>query len=101
MNSTNSQLRQDPVSGDWVIIAPRRAKRPHDNGIKSPNRPIPPAETCPFENPIKSGHKPLLLYGTQKDWSLQIAENKFPVLTHSDICAMSARRALYNVVAGV
>ena len=35
-----SQLRQDPVTHDWVIINPDRAKRPEDTGA---------AETlCPF-----------------------------------------------------
>ena len=97
MNSTNSQLRQDPVSGDWVIIAPGRSKRPHDNGGKKSKRFILPVKSCPFENPIKSGHKLFLIYGTQEDWSLQVVENKFPVLTHAKICSMPIRRGLFNI----
>ncbi|MEI6499080.1 MAG: HIT domain-containing protein [bacterium] len=41
------ELRQNIITGDWVVIAPERAKRPHDfvipKGIKVGHR-----EDCPF-----------------------------------------------------
>lgn len=41
------QLRQNIVTGEWVVIAPERAKRPHDFIVKA-DRSDQPVETCPF-----------------------------------------------------
>lgn len=78
-----SQLRQDLVSGDWIVIAPGRARRPHQL-VKTPEkRKIAPKAGCPFEQPQKSGHqKPILIYGDAKNWQLQIIENKYPAFRH-------------------
>ncbi len=63
----NSELRQDIVSGDWIVIAPRRSKRP-DQFIKKEKRIKAPINRCPFENPQKSGHgEPILLYKNPKN----------------------------------
>lgn len=118
-----SQLRQDLVSGDWIVVAPGRGKRPHQF-VKNPEkRKIPSKATCPFENPQKSGHgKPILLYphtkrglvpaaqnknnprydagvyGSEKDWQLQIVDNKYPAFTHKDNkCASFFREGPYLV----
>ncbi|MBI4591519.1 MAG: galactose-1-phosphate uridylyltransferase, partial [Candidatus Rokubacteria bacterium] len=43
-----SELRLDLATGEWVIIATERARRPHD--FRTPER-VPaetPPETCPF-----------------------------------------------------
>ncbi len=78
-----SQLRQDLVSGDWIVIAPRRGKRPHQVVKKSAKRKIASKTGCPFENPQGSGHdKPILIYGNHQNWQLQIVENKYPALSH-------------------
>lgn len=41
------QLRQNIVTGDWVVVAPERAKRPHDfimpKKVKNPDK-----SSCPF-----------------------------------------------------
>ena len=44
-----SEVRQDIVTGDWVVIAIGRAKRPHD--FLSQSREIfrEPQSECPFE----------------------------------------------------
>ncbi len=92
-----SQLRQDLVSGDWILIAPARAKRPYR--IKPAKRKIAPKAGCPFEDPQKSGHKkPILIYGNHKNWQLQIVENKYPALTHRhdrDKCAAIKKEGPY------
>jgi len=93
-----SELRQDLVSGDWMVVASGRAKRPHlfakcgrqkfDQSIKD----------CPFEDPQATGHgEPLLIYyregkkkriGNSKklvrDWTVQVIKNKFPALGPGD-----------------
>jgi len=76
-----SELRQNPVSKDWVAIASRRAKRPEELIIKNQKRKIISKKNCPFENPQKSGNKPPVLtkyLPNQKNWFLQIFENKYP-----------------------
>lgn len=45
-----SELRQDLVSGDWILIATLRGRRPHDFFKKTKKSFIQPKRTCPFEN---------------------------------------------------
>ncbi len=94
-----SQLRQDLVSGDWIVIAPGRAKRPHHLIKKPEKRTIAPKAACPFENPQKSGHgNPILVYGNNKDWQLQIIQNKYPAFTHKgNTCAAIVKSDPYSV----
>lgn len=41
------QLRQNIISGEWVVIAPERAKRPNDFVVAADSAPHDPT-TCPF-----------------------------------------------------
>lgn len=95
----NSQLRQDPVSGDWIIIAPGRAKR---YTTKKQKRLKAPIKTCPFENPQTSGNgEPVLLYKGKKDWVLQIIPNKNPALISGDVCPKIFKHGPYSIIEGV
>ena len=78
----NNELRQDIVSGDWIVISSKSSKRP-DQFTKKEKRIIAPVKGCPFENPQQSGHKkPILIYPTNtKKWRLQIFENKYPTFS--------------------
>jgi UDPglucose--hexose-1-phosphate uridylyltransferase len=98
----NSELRQDLVSGDWIIIAPRRAKRPHQF-IKREKRKKAPVSGCPFENPQKAGHsEPILLYqNLSLDWLVQVIENKYPVFTHRNVCGEIFKKGPYSMIEGV
>ena len=74
-------MRQDLVTGDWILIAPGRANRPLEFFKNKAKRKPTPVFACPFENLDKSGHKtPLLLYGAKNDWSTIVIPNKFPAL---------------------
>lgn len=94
-----SQLRQDLVSGDWIVIAPARAGRPHSFVKKPKKRKISPKAGCPFESPQASGHKkPILIYGNHKKWELQIIENKYPAFSHKDSkCELFSKTGPYTV----
>lgn len=95
----NSQLRQDPVSGDWIVIAPGRAKK---HIAKKQKRLKAPIKNCPFENPQASGNgEPVLLYEGKKDWILQIIPNKNPAFVPRDICPKIFKIGPYSAVAGV
>jgi len=94
----NSQLRQDPVSGDWIVIAPGRAKK---HIAKKQKRLKAPIKTCPFENPQAGGNaEPVLLYEGKNDWALQIVPNKNPAFTPKDICPKISRSGPYSIIEG-
>jgi len=76
------ELRKDPVSGDWIVIAPGRAKRPHEHILKKPKRKASAVKGCPFENPGVNGHLPVLSYPNNERWRVQIIQNKYPAFTH-------------------
>ncbi len=92
----NSELRQDIVSGDWIVIAPTRAKKP-EQLFKKEKRVKVPLNGCPFEDLQKSGHHPPKL--SYKD--VVVVENKYPVFTHINICPQSVKRGPYAVMDGI
>jgi len=108
-----SELRQDLVSGDWMIVATGRAKRPQifrDRGREKFEQKI---SDCPFEDPQSSGHgEPLLIYykdnkrirvkGAKKlvrDWSVQVINNKFPALGPGS-CSETYKEGPYKLMDG-
>ncbi|TSC78176.1 MAG: hypothetical protein G01um101433_372 [Parcubacteria group bacterium Gr01-1014_33] len=96
-----SELRQDIVSGDWVVIARVRARRPHDFlGQKrvSFNQ---PKRTCPFETLAGDA---LLAYpvdgaGKKERWWVEVIPNKYPVFAKG-ICAVFNRAGIYQWTEG-
>ena len=85
----NSELRQDIVSGDWIVIAPQRTKEKKlGQLLKKEKRIKAPIKNCPFENPQKSGNKePILIHKNGNDWQIQVIENKYPAFNHRNVCA--------------
>jgi UDPglucose--hexose-1-phosphate uridylyltransferase len=61
-----SELRQDLITGDWVVVATGRGQHPD-----------------PFNNPETSGQDPdVLIYRHGSgDWSLRVFPNKYPALS--------------------
>ncbi|HPN96732.1 MAG TPA: galactose-1-phosphate uridylyltransferase, partial [Candidatus Moranbacteria bacterium] len=79
-----SELRQDIVTGDWVVIATGRAKRPEDFAVhKSEGIEEDSGKKCFFCYPEETGQeKDTLIYQTSDgDWSLRVIPNKFPAFT--------------------
>ena len=78
------ELRKDPITGQWVIIATDRAKRPSD----FIRQPVPPASSkvCPFDYGNEQKTPPEILAYRQSGerdqpgWSIRVVPNKFPVL---------------------
>jgi len=81
------ELRQNPVSKEWVIIATERAQRPEELGAGICQIPSKEKENCPF----CEGHEHLTpgeilsyrTYGTKPDtpgWWIRIVPNKFAAL---------------------
>ena len=69
-----SELRQDLVSGDWVVIATGRAKRPDDFGKNQRIQDDKGIEGCLFEDPVASGQeKDVLIYHkADGEWTLRV-----------------------------
>ncbi len=76
-----TELRQDIVTGDWVVIAIGRGKRPEDFAFKKKETVLESSEKlCFFCYPEKTEQeKDVLIYrGTDGDWSLRVIPNKYP-----------------------
>lgn len=92
------ELRQDIVTGDWVLIAPKRAKRSKKKLVRSSRRRTVSISACPLEDLVSAsgGALPLLQYGEGKKWRIGVIENKFPAVSHRDTCPMPAPRGIYQ-----
>lgn len=75
-----SQLRQDLVTGDWVVISTVRNKRPDEFVRQNKEIVVDREADCLFCDPVKSEQKKdTLIYNTASgDWSLRVFPNKFP-----------------------
>ncbi|HHU75330.1 MAG TPA: galactose-1-phosphate uridylyltransferase [Firmicutes bacterium] len=94
-------LRQDPLTGEWVIIATERARRPETFASKVEEREAPPprVDSCPFcpgnehqtpsevlvyrkngKNSEGAGKGVGELYLDDTDWDVRVIPNKFPAL---------------------
>lgn len=109
---SKSELRQDIVSGDWVVIATGRGRRPDDFAARPRDHFWKKKKDCPFEKILGpsfyivlnngEAHRPsqknkLLL---KKNWFLQIVPNKFPAFSHG-ICGIVKRDGPYQWEDGV
>lgn len=97
-----SELRQDLVSGEWVVVSRARALRPHPK-FKKRKRFNQSKKTCPFENPQKSGNKkPVLIYywPNSKKWILQVIPNKYPAFGKG-YCSYEHKEGPYTWLDGV
>lgn len=108
-----SELRQDLVSKDWVLIATGRARRIHSFIKEKREKFEQSISDCPFEDPRASGHgEPLLIYyeenekhrikGAKKfirEWSLQVVPNKYPAFGPGD-CSKTHKEGPYTIMDG-
>lgn len=84
-----SELRMDPLSDDWVIIATARNKRP-ETFRKEGKKYIPPQKTCPLCHIyneksllVFSGGKKAETSRVPKNWTVAVLQNKYPALVSS------------------
>lgn len=78
------EIRQDPTTKEWVIIASNRVKRPRDFVKRKRERSLPPYEpSCPFcrGNEHLSSEE-ILRYPAEEgsDWRVRVITNKYPAL---------------------
>jgi len=79
-----SEIRQDPATEEWVVIARERAKRPNDFVRQQPKRELPDfSSSCPFcpGNESRTPYQTLLYEaGDGTGWQVRAFANKFPAL---------------------
>lgn len=79
-----SELRNDLVTGDWVVIATGRAKRPEEfAAVKRAEVQEDPDKLCFFCYPKETGQEEdILIYQDNSgDWSLRVFPNKYPAFS--------------------
>jgi len=83
------ELRKDPISGRWVVIASERGKRPSDFKTPAVGKELNPKK-CPFCEGNESMTPKEILSWRKPDskpdapgWEVRVMENKFPALTPS------------------
>jgi UDPglucose--hexose-1-phosphate uridylyltransferase len=97
-----SEFRRNPGSGEWVIVVPERSKRPHELVQKNKPRNPTPKKTCPFENLKESDNwPPILSYPDDKNWEIVLVQNKYPYLSHDEMCAVEKKIGIYDIASGV
>ncbi len=85
-NGKITELRQDLVTGDWVVIAAGRAKRPEEFVSQKREKVIEdPGQPCFFCQPEETGQeKDVLIYeNSNGEWSLRVFPNKYPAFSRS------------------
>ena len=80
-----SELRQDPTTREWVIIAPERGKRPQQSAKKRRVDELPARdESCPFcpgnENQTPEAVLTLPVSDKYSNWSVRVVPNLFAAL---------------------
>jgi UDPglucose--hexose-1-phosphate uridylyltransferase len=87
LKATESELRQDIVTGDWVVIATGRAKRPEDFVSPEKQNLNDDISKCLFCDPESTGQeKDVLIYLDENDsWSLRVFPNKYPALSRGRV----------------
>ncbi|MEK7609281.1 MAG: galactose-1-phosphate uridylyltransferase [Patescibacteria group bacterium] len=92
-----SELRQDPVSRDWVIISSGRARRPEAFKSRDLSARETPVGLCPFENPKEHGNEVVKTYPSDETgWAVQVVKNKFPIIDGQN-CAVESKKGPYCV----
>ncbi len=106
-----SELRQDLVTGAWVVIATGRAKRP-DQFVRKDKQKIPPKSGCPFERLIpnallvidKKGERYRLtkkdLPYLKKNWFVEVVPNKYPAFGRG-VCQVERKLGPHHWMDGV
>lgn len=97
-----SEFRKDIVSGDWIVMAPERAGRPHNFKSAAKKRAPSPLRDCPFEHPENTGNwPPIHRYPAKGDWEMILIPNKFPALRQEPFCAAEERDGVHDRMDGI
>ncbi|HYU64866.1 MAG TPA: DUF4921 family protein [Candidatus Paceibacterota bacterium] len=88
-----SEFRQDLVSGEWVLFATGRAKRPRPEPLAYAKQ---PKELCPFEDIEKSEQELIWRSPNSSDWQIAVLRNKYPAVGQGE-CGPDQKVGPYTV----
>lgn len=98
------ELRQDLVTGRWVILSPQRAERPYDFAGVAPARAAGPCPFCPGNEaetpPEILAARPAGSLPDTPGWTLRVVPNRFPALAREGRPERGAE-GLYASLSGV
>src|SRR5258708_12696173 len=78
-----SEFRQNPITKQWVLIAPSRGKRPDEYKTYSVMHGVPELDkTCVFCPGNEHTNPELLRIPSAGEWEIRIVPNKFAALEH-------------------
>src|SRR4030066_1502839 len=102
------QLRQDPTTKEWVIIAAERSKRPHDfKKTETLSEKPPYKEDCPFcqGNEHLTPHESLAYRSggpaDSKGWWVRVIPNKFPALSPEGSWERKEEKGFFRMMDGM
>ncbi len=102
------QLRQDPATKEWVIIAAERSKRPDNfKKTKSINEKPPYKKDCPFCPGNEHLTPPETLayrsggLSNGKGWWVRVVPNKFPALSPEGSLERKEEKGFFRMMDGV
>lgn len=102
------ELRQDPTTREWVIIAKERSRRPRDFKITEVKEVLPShVDSCPFCPGNESQTPPeVLVYrdsggANSPGWRVRVTPNKYPALVHSGSIVREEEGKLFRKMDGV
>jgi len=83
------ELRKDPITGDWVLLAPERTGRPTDFETDTAHRPSGRPEDCPFCPGNEAMTPPevfrVAIGGKAEGWQIRVVPNKFPAVASGTV----------------
>lgn len=102
-----SELRLDLISGDWVVIATGRARRPETFKKEKRATQFAPSQKCPFCDISTQEDATLILSRSRKflftnweeipkDWTLIVIPNKYPAFSPYSELGKKTEGALYQ-----
>ncbi len=102
-----SELRKDPLSGRWVIIAPERGLRPIQFGRRSKFHHKGTPKECPF-CPGNEGKTPNEIFAIRDilspknspNWEIRVMPNKYPILRVEEKMVKSGE-GIYDKMSGI
>ncbi|GIW47879.1 MAG: galactose-1-phosphate uridylyltransferase [Deltaproteobacteria bacterium] len=102
------ELRQDPITKEWVIIATERAKRPHDFATVRKEEEVPPfLSSCPF-CPGNEAQTPPEVFAyrdsgrkNSSGWRVRVVRNKYPALVRRGTVERREEGKIFRKMDGV
>jgi len=87
------KLRQNPVTGDFVVIAPERAKRPDDYILPKPVAKKKNLEFCNFCEGGEAYNERMADAGTK---NIYVVKNKYPAFVDKEAITLDAGKIYYS-----